>query len=1806
MSKQHEKLTISNRLRRGLAGILSLALLLGLLPAAVVPAAAAEHWAVPYVQTLTEWGVMRGDISGNMAPERSITRAEFVTMMNRAYGYTRTAGHPFTDVKTRDWYNEDIDIAYNMGYFQGTSPTTASPNSPLTREQAAVLLARNMMLQPTVGETLGFSDTRTLSEWSRGLVGAATQNGIISGYNDGSFKPQANITRGEVAAMLVRAIGTPIQEEGDHTLGNVYGNVTVNTSGVKLRDGVITGNLYLTGGIDLGDVLMENITVLGEIIVSGAGESDSAQSSIVLRNVTANSMSVDSISDQFVTIRAEGNTDIKTTTVRTNAYVDDSTLPGYGLWKIIQDGGSLLQLAGNVKEVVNQTPNSELQIVQGTANKVTIDEKATGSSVLVDGDARVDELDLDVATDVTGEGDIKNLNVGAAGSTVEQLPDNIVIRPGITTDINGSEMNSSQAAEASAEPRLLAGYPRAKNIAPTSATLVFSVNKPGTIYWAISAVADGSVSEADLIENPVYGGKIVQSGTINATAADTEYTANVTGLTQDGSYYISAILVDGRDRRSPVKVSAFSTPDGTRPAFSSGPTATLRSTKIAQVTGTPNKSCRLYWALLPEGATPPTAAQFKANAVTGNVGYGSMDVVKNVSQTINVNRGNLKEKTNYVAYLWLTDHDGAQSSQVYSVPIYIPDETPPVVSAVRQTNNSANSADVSFTMNETGRLYWAVVTDEMHDRKTFINYSDYLTDERPSPSTATTNAYLDFDGNDAAELAAKISVTTGTGAGALVSGTTNVTSAEAAMRAVIQRLNRDEYNTSIFYMYYVGEDAEGNLSEHIGVKEINIRDEDPPILEEQRFDTYNPSDLEHPLATTSIQLIFSESIRSGPGTDREHRFWDLYQAVDTLVQSGADETEPELIAARAALARELYDCIKLYQGEEIVDVPSDMYPGDGENPKGPADNPNAILNYRYATVSRENGTGRMIISFPHEVQVLRNGVRTTVNSANLASGATYHFTVYNVHDCAAPTANPMRADSDCMKDHVVDEFRVAFAQVSLKNNGLLPGIIYNAKNGESDYFKAVNDPTGVAKYGNLIFPTNLSEEWKNNPPQRMDGWFTVTPVDAAALTDDTDSRYDILFWADRDVTVSLYSRDIPTGTEDQQDQATWQFMGTATFSGTAQQAADPNGNGYVYQSLTRDFLKQNRYNLLHDIDFGAADTGKEYALHVDTLLYHGGVNGESAIWNDTVHFRISLVAGSSSALSALDTGRQGYETYTSALRDPQLSSLGVPDYAQSEQIFNPSVAPEIIDVGIVNDDTDPKLTVTLKDPGFVNYLIIKLENLRYLPDGSVDQTPIPVPTTQKITDSMITDGYIKSYATVGASVYKTGTTRPDLKEVPSLSEPYILNYTVETPIPSAVVGNPYPNTVQQGYTSYTGGYSEQPIPLTESLEANTVYLLCLVPQGAADDIASRSDQTYCFRFVTEALEAPKLWLRDQGDLSVEVEVNRFSNVSAVLMVERNLTNTFLNEPLNGESATLGFNNLTSNLPAGVPARYLDKSYTVAMALEEDYPDGSDRSVFDVLASNDLKQTVLGIAENGRGGSIPSFAILKPWSGQVPYPQQGNSGGVRNTDFDRTNVAEDATYLCIAVAYIPQNEASRDLNTRSFRALPGLQPVREDGPLISGIAWPDYTEDENGKGELSGKLVITFDTNIYLMSPGNKIIPMAHIGGSSGGAITGTVEGSVYRTENGTDLKDYRPLGLSMSMPSGCTIIEDPAVGNYMPRSYIEFEVQKSGNSVSIALPELYTPWNQRTPAQTLTLTYNNGWTLTSSNRGSFTTPDFSY
>ena len=1437
MSNHPSDNTKGRLLRRALAGLLTLALMLGLLPASAFTAHAAS-WADPYVQTLVDWGVMRGDIGGNMAPDRSITRAEFVTMMNRAYGYTKLGGHPFTDVRVRDWYSEDIDIAYNIGYFKGTSDTTASPNASLTREQAAVLLARNMMLQETVGETLGFSDTRRLSDWSRGLVGAAAANGIISGYEDGSFQPMRNITRGEVAAMLVRAIGTPVQSAGDHALGNVYGNVTVNASGVKLRDGVIAGNLYLTGGIDLGDVLLENVTVLGEIVVSGGGESNSSQSSIILRNVVADKMIVDSIGDQFVTIRAEGNTDIPTTTVRTNAYVDDSSLPGYGLSYIELDGeeGALYQLAGNIKEAVNKTPGSDLQIVQGIADKVTVDEKATGSSVLVDGDAQVGELNLDTGTDVTGTGDIKDLNVGSSGSTVEQLPDNIVIRPGINADIAGSNMNSTQGAESSADPKLLAGYPAVRKIAPQSAELVFRVNKPGTIYWAVSAVADGSVSEADLLEPPVYGNKVLASGKISATAANTDYTAAVNRLTSAGSYYVTAMLVDGRDQHSPIKVTSFSTPDNSVPAFATGyPVMTLRTTEIAQATVMTTKSCLLYYALLPAGAKAPTEQEFKSAAIPGNLGYGSQSVTKNVTIPINVNNQPLEEKTNYVVYFWLVDHDGAQKSRVVALPFTTLDETPPIVTDAKQlfsnTTPGVDSIQVEYTIDEPADFVWAIVTEGQHMNHQFLDWKE----DRLEPGNADRST-LEFE-SPVEEQAAKVQLASG--AGALLSGTYSGNSPLTIRDAKLLFQNA---KTSSFVLYYMADDNAtntGNLSEQIKALRVRTLDTTPPDAS-LRFNSDGAMVDKDPQSDADVHIVFTEQVK-GTQTKDKDIFLNLYQDVLNAEKElenaentdAANEATAKINSARNAMAKALDTYIELHQA--AAPPTTNKVTVLGENDTPPTEG--SWIDWRKAEIAMvDDGSGSLEIILPGVKTSEDGSVDRSGAGIQLEGGVAYYFRFRDIYDLAYPAGNSLVRTG---KDPYYLPFTTSFAKINVT---------------ETENWEIKLPAPAEADLKRIIS-------------------FLAEPVGEEQVG--ADVYWDMLIWSNTSMNFSLYSR--PKGGTNND----WQPIGKATgitvtpgdgfaFAGLRQRIDAPTTGAPAYE-LLREFKDQ------------------EFAIYINSL--EG--NSDAATWNyPDLQVRVSFVAGTRGKLSTPNLASGTQNNYDTALNNG-VARVEEPSPCYIKKPIQITSAPGIEAASVEVSDTSATLKVRLDKDGYLYYLLLPMTQMWQPGTGGAGEvlinngnTPLTEDLVNKISRFDMYYGPEAKDAKGELLVPKGAGNRPSVPGILGSSD--ITTYTPGVPVTipnqDQVTNGRIKDLYPQGSMPAVDrpaapGHSQIEIKLTDQLEPNTVYYVFFVTRSAT---AIYSEDPLCLRFTTTEPQRPTINVDGGGGTTVNITVDRTTDLTYIL------------------------------------------------------------------------------------------------------------------------------------------------------------------------------------------------------------------------------------------------------------------------------------------------------------------------------------
>lgn len=945
-----------------------------------LPAQVHADYTEPYMKRMEELGLLQGDADGDLRPGDPITRAEFVTIINRAFGYRSAGGHPFRDVPGTAWYAEDVDIGYTEGYITGTSPTAFSPNLSITREEAAFILAKNLMMEPAVGENTSFADGRSISTWSRGMVSAAAENNLISGYPDGTFRPQKSITRGEAAVILLNAVGTPVSRPGTTTLGDVWGNVTITSSGVTLKDTVVAGNLYVTAGVELGDVVLENVKVLGEIVVSGGGVSEAGEDSVILRNVDAPKLVVDNIKNQQVSLRVEGDGLIQQASVRTDAFLADNTPAGHGIGEIELNGenGLELKLAGNIKNVVNRTPESALSISSGRVDTITVDEKAVDSTLEISSGAEADHVNLDVGTTVTGDGDIGDLVVNAPGSNVSMLPDQIVIRPGDTANIDGENMDSEAAAESSADPRLLSGYPKITDLAPSSATAQFSGNKRGTVYWAVTSVTDGSVGTDELIDPPSYTTKIVANGSAALSGAGERSTAKISKLVSDGSYYLSAVLVDARGDQSPLKVLSFTTPDNTMPGFADGYPYMSKVTNVsAQVTVMATKSCRLYWALLPKGAQAPTAQDFKANAVTGNLGYGSRDVTKNTAYSFDVNNVALEELESYDLYLWLTDVEGGQSSRVEKLSFTTVDRTPPKFNTNATVNKvERTSVGLYANLNEAGTLYWVVVEQGT---------------EYPKPLAGQSGPV------DLSSDTAKMQVSAGMNA--LKSGKVNM-SQDKDVSFNVSGLDPEK----AYDLYYVAQDKAGNYSARVQVITIHTLDPSAPTVV-QEFTRYNGDESGTPYPDTDIRLVFSEEVQDAAANVTLKEYYDR-------VTAAKGETEKE--QARTALGNVLRNSIKLY-----VDT------GSGR-PELVADGVDAadktqggwVIDYRYAEVTMEEGK---------TVVIFRTADSEKESALNLQSGAEYHFEI------EANTISDTSDAKNIMGKTKLDTFKTIFAVVNLSN-----------------------------------------------------------------------------------------------------------------------------------------------------------------------------------------------------------------------------------------------------------------------------------------------------------------------------------------------------------------------------------------------------------------------------------------------------------------------------------------------------------------------------------------------------------------------------------------------------------------------------------------------------------------------------------------------------------------------------------------------------------------------------------------------------
>lgn len=167
-----------------------------------------EDWFYDSINHVVSRNYFNGTSSTTFSPYRDMTRGMFVTVLGRMEGIDGTSTETdFTDVPDSMYYAPYVSWAASEGLVEGTGAGRFLPDASITREQAAKILSsylRSKLDQLPETTELPFHDRDEIADWALEDVALTTALGIFQGNSAGNFRPKAEISRAEVAAIIQR------------------------------------------------------------------------------------------------------------------------------------------------------------------------------------------------------------------------------------------------------------------------------------------------------------------------------------------------------------------------------------------------------------------------------------------------------------------------------------------------------------------------------------------------------------------------------------------------------------------------------------------------------------------------------------------------------------------------------------------------------------------------------------------------------------------------------------------------------------------------------------------------------------------------------------------------------------------------------------------------------------------------------------------------------------------------------------------------------------------------------------------------------------------------------------------------------------------------------------------------------------------------------------------------------------------------------------------------------------------------------------------------------------------------------------------------------------------------------------------------------------------------------------------------------------------------------------------------------------------------------------------------------------------
>ena len=194
----------------------------------------AGHWAESSIERWSAYGIIQGS-NGQFDPNGQLTCAQLATILAKLLKLPAAKDAGFTDNTADAWYYDAINRCAAAGILNGNGDGTVTPDAPITRERAMVMLARALGIEPIRKPDLTkYTDAAQVSAYAQGYVAALIEAGIVGGVTADELAPQDNINRASTVTILDRAISTYADQAGATVKADGKGLVLVVAENVKI------------------------------------------------------------------------------------------------------------------------------------------------------------------------------------------------------------------------------------------------------------------------------------------------------------------------------------------------------------------------------------------------------------------------------------------------------------------------------------------------------------------------------------------------------------------------------------------------------------------------------------------------------------------------------------------------------------------------------------------------------------------------------------------------------------------------------------------------------------------------------------------------------------------------------------------------------------------------------------------------------------------------------------------------------------------------------------------------------------------------------------------------------------------------------------------------------------------------------------------------------------------------------------------------------------------------------------------------------------------------------------------------------------------------------------------------------------------------------------------------------------------------------------------------------------------------------------------------------------------------------------